>query len=156
MCSAAAFGSADEDLDRDDARRAVGMLLQFGNPHRVARQMLAGEDAHAAGAFAQRPAEHVELRFALAAVRQIDRAAEMHRTERLEAARVQIGGARGRVVGGEGGALDALAVLQEVARRLVLLGLVQHAEQLEIVLAEHDGVVARAHLRRMRAARRER
>ena len=87
---------------------------------------------------------------------QIDWPAEMNRTERLEAARLQVGGARGGVVGGESGALDALAVLQEVARRLVLLGLVQHAEQLEIVLAEHDGVVAGAHdaANACRAARR--
>src|SRR5947199_286689 len=87
----------------DGAVGAARVLLQLGNPDCVPRQMLAGEDAHAARAFGERPAEYVELGFARAAVRQIDRAAEMHRSQRLEPARLELGGTGGGIVGGERG-----------------------------------------------------
>src|SRR5262245_8543189 len=99
--------------------------------------MLAGEDTHSAGALGERPAEDVELCFGLAAIRQIDRSAEVRRSERLETTGLEVSGTRRRIVGGKGGALDALALRKKVARRLVLVGVVQHAEQFEIVFAEH-------------------
>src|SRR6185312_8382617 len=80
-----------KDFDRHNARRAIRVLLQFGNPNRLAREMLAGEDAHAAWAFGERPAEHVELGFTRSAIRQIDGTAEMHWPERLQPARLEVG-----------------------------------------------------------------
>lgn len=123
----------------------------LGDPDRVAGQVLAGEDAHAAGVLVERPAEDVELGLTGAAAGKVDRAAEMHGAERLEAAGLQLRRARGGVVGGEGGALDALALREEVAGGLVLVGLGEHPEQLEVVVDEHGRVVAGAEMRRMGA-----
>ena len=98
------------DFLSGNALGAVRVAHEFGDPHGVAGQMLAGEDAHAAGLLGERPAEDVELRLARAAVRQIDRAAEMHRAQRLETAALEEGRTVGRTVGGEGRALDAFAI----------------------------------------------
>ena len=72
-------GVARQHFDAQDALCPVGMALPGRNPDRVAGQVLAGEDADAAGRLVERPAEDVELRLADAAARQLDRPAEMHR-----------------------------------------------------------------------------
>ena len=51
-------------------------------------------------------------------------------------------------------ALNAFAPLGEkCARRGIVVGFRQHAEQFDVVRIEHNGVVARSHLGAMRAAR---
>ena len=104
----------------------------------------------------ERPGEDVELRLARASLRQIHGPAERQRTRAFEAARLQFGDAGCGIVGRKGDALDALTVLQEGDGRLVVLVLFEDAKQLDVVLAEHDGVVAGAEMCRMEPARRYR
>ena len=56
----------------------------------------------------------------------------------------------------EGDALDAAAGRFQIGPgRRVVLGGGEHAEQLHVIVAEHDGVIAGAHMRAMGAARRD-
>ena len=69
------------DLDPHDPGRAVRVPLQCGNPHRIAGQVLAGEDPHAGRRLLQRPLEDSEPRLGFAAVRQRNGAAEIDRPD---------------------------------------------------------------------------
>ncbi len=114
--------------------------------------MLAGEDAQATGSLVGGPTEDIEFRLALAAVRQIHRTAEMHRAIGGDPTIPDLGDAGGGIVGGERGALDALVLPKELDRGLVVRRFIENAEQLKIVVREHDGVIAGAEMGGMSAA----
>ena len=147
------IGRDDEDLL--EALCPIGVRHQFGNPHRLAGLVLAGEDADAAGRFCRRPLEGAEFCRGDGAVRQGHRALEIGRPNRRIAARADLLGAFGGIHRGERDPLDAFAtLLEEGARRGIVFGRRQHAEQFHVVGVEHDGVVARSHMRAVGAARR--
>jgi hypothetical protein len=135
----------------------VGVPHQLGNPYRLAGLVLAGKDAQVPRCFRDRPLEHTKLRCRQAAIRHRHRALEIDRPDRLKAARANLLGARGGVDRREGDALDTFAALgEESTGRRVVVGLGEDAEQLDVIGIEHDGVVARAHLGAVGAARRQR
>ena len=136
---------------------AVGVFHQFGNPHRFARFVLAGEDAHAARRFRNWPLEGPKFGRRKPAVGHRHRSLEIGRTDRRAAARANFLGAGGGVDRGKGDAFDAVAVLgKKRPRRSVVLRLGEHAEQFHVVRLEHHGVVARSHMGAVGAARRYR
>ena len=136
---------------------AIGVLHQFGNPHRLAGLVLAGEDAHAARRFRGRPLEGAEFGRRHGAVGHRHRPFEIGRANRRIAARANFLGAGGRIHRREGDALDAFAAFFEKGARGALCSVGdQHAEQFHIVGVEHDGVVAGSHMGAVGAARRHR
>ena len=134
---------------------AIGMLHQFGNPDRLARLVLAGEDAHAARRFRRRPLKGAEFRRGHRSIRHRHRPLEIGGANGRIAARANFFGAFGRIHRRERDALDAFAALFKIRpRRSIMFCRRQHAEQFHIVRVEHDGVIARSHMRAVGAARR--
>jgi hypothetical protein len=117
--------------------------------------VLAGKDAHSARRFRNWPLKGRELRRRHAAIRHRHRSLEIGRSDRLIAARANLLGTVGRIHRGEGDAFDAFAIAEKGPRRCIVSGVSQHAEQLDVIGIKHDGVIARAHMRAMGAARRD-
>ena len=83
-CAASLVGSGVTISTCLQALRAIGMLHQFGNPHRLARLVLAGENPHAARRFRDRPLKGAEFRRRQRAVRHRHRPLEIGRADRLD------------------------------------------------------------------------
>src|SRR2546423_1295945 len=92
---------------------AVGVLHQFRNPHRLARLVLAGEDAHAARRLHRRPLKGPEPGRGFRAIRQCHRPLEIGGANGDITTRENFFRAPRRIHGGEGGTHAAVAVLVE-------------------------------------------
>jgi len=103
-----------------------------------------------------RPLECSESRSALSAVGQRDRSLEIGRANGQITARADLFGAFSGVRRGEGDTFDAATGAgEECSRGRVVLGRIKHAQQFEIILAEHHRVIAGSHLGAVGAARRD-